>query len=168
MRISLSVLTTAGLLTSQMAGAQCARSADTTVLDIAGLKTTLMVTALTCSADTKYNDFVIKYRPELASQNKVLGDYFSRIYGRQGRTRQDDYVTQLANSRSQAGIKQGTAFCAQNLPTFDEVMALRNNNELKDYAAGKSVHQPVPVSNCGSTPVGKATPASTRRSRKHS
>lgn len=73
MRISLSVLTAAGLLTSQMAGAQCARSADTTALDIAGLKTTLMVTALTCSADTKYNDFVIKYRPEAGEPEQGAG-----------------------------------------------------------------------------------------------
>ena len=166
MRKTLSVALAAGLLTSQMAAAQCVRPADVTALDVTGLKTNLMVTALTCNADSRYNAFVTKYQPELVNQDKVLTSYFSRAHGRQGRTRQDDYVTQLANSQSQAGIKQGSLFCSRNLPTFDEVMALRSSAELADYAAAKSVSQPINVSSCGSAPERAAvTAASTRRSK---
>ena len=168
MRKTFSAVLAAGLLMSQVAAAQCVRPADVTALDVAGLKTKLMVTALTCNADTRYNDFVTKYRPELVNQDKVLSSYFSRAHGRQARTRQDDYVTQLANSQSQAGIKQGSLFCNRNLPTFDEVMALRSAAELTDYAAAKSVAQPISVSSCGNTPERAVTTASTapRRSSK--
>lgn len=168
MRKTFSAVLAAGLLTSQMAAAQCARSADTTAFDVVGLKTNLMVTALTCNADERYNAFVTKYRPELMSHDKMLGSYFSRVHGRQARTRQDDYVTQLANSQSQAGIRQGSLFCSRNLPTFDEVMALRSGGELPDYAAAKSVAQPINVSSCGNAPERTTTTASNRRPAKKS
>ena len=166
MRKTFSAVLAVGLLASQVAAAQCVRPADVTALDVIGLKTNLMVTALTCNADSRYNAVVTKYRPELVNQDKALTGYFSRAHGRQARTRQDDYVTQLANSQSQAGIKQGSLFCNRNLPTFDEVMALRSGAELADYAAAKSVSQPINVSNCGNTPERAAvTTAFTRRSK---
>lgn len=162
MRTRLSVLFAAGLLTSQMATAQCVRPAEVSALDVAGLKTHLMVTALTCNANEKYDAFVVKYRPELVNQDKALTGYFSRANGRQSRTRQDDYVTQLANSQSQVGVKQGSLFCDRNLPIFDEVMALRGSDELSDYAAARSVAQPINTSGCGAAPE-RATPVSARR-----
>ena len=168
MRKTFSAVLAAGLLSSQVAAAQCARPADTTAFDVVGLKTKLMVTALTCNADERYNAFVTKYRPELTNHDKMLGSYFGRVYGRQARTRQDDYVTQLANSQSQAGIRQGSLFCSRNLPTFDEVMALRNGGELPDYAAAKSVAQPINVSSCGDAPERATTTAATRRRAKRS
>ena len=133
MRKIFSAVLAAGLLTSQMAAAQCARPADTVAFDVVGLKTNLMVTALTCNADERYNAFVTKYRPELVNHDKMLGSYFSRVHGRQARVRQDDYVTQLANSQSQVGIRQGSTFCNRNLPTFNEVMALRSGRYVQGY-----------------------------------
>lgn len=162
MRILFSGLLAAGLLTSQMAAAQCVRPADHSAFDVTGLKTHLMVTALTCAANDRYDAFILKYRPELANQDKALVGYFTRTHGRSARKQQDDYITQLANSRSQDGIRQGSLFCAQNLGTFDEVMALRNGAELQDYAAGKTVAQPIGVTECG------AAPAPTTRARRRS
>ena len=168
MRKIFSAVLAAGLLTSQVAAAQCARPADTVAFDVVGLKTNLMVTALTCNADERYNAFVTKYRPELVNHDKMLGSYFSRVHGRQARVRQDDYVTQLANSQSQVGIRQGSTFCNRNLPTFNEVMALRSGSELPDYAAAKSVAHPINVSSCGDAPERPTTTAATRRSTKRS
>lgn len=145
-------------LTSNLAAAQCVRPADYPAFDITALKTKLMVTALTCSADEKYNAFVIKYRPELVSQDKALNGFFNRAHGRRARQQHDDYVTQLANSQSQLGLAQGSLFCRYNLGTFDEVMALRNGAELTDFAAGKSITQPVISTEC-------AAPAPAARSR---
>lgn len=153
MRLLMNGLLATGLLLSQGAMAQCVRSTDHSAFDITGLKTHLMVTALTCAADEKYNAFVIKYRPELASQDKALGGWFARTHGRRARQQQDDYITQLANIRSQDGIRQGSLFCSQNLGTFDEVMALRNGSELPEYAAGKAMLQPIGMTECGSTPA---------------
>jgi len=42
------------LFVTQAATAQCVGSNDNTALDVAGLKTRLMVTALTCDANAKY------------------------------------------------------------------------------------------------------------------
>jgi len=149
------------LLTSQMAAAQCVRPPENAALDVAGLKTQLMVTALTCHADERYNAFILKFRPDLVSHEKAAGSYFSRTYGRSSKSRQDDYVTQLANSKSQAGLQQGSLFCDHNLPVFDEVMTLKNGTELQEYAAGRTTGSPGMLTACGNTPE-RATRASTR------
>ncbi len=162
MRIFVSGLLAAGLLTSQGAMAQCVRAGDHTAFDVTVLKTHLMVTALTCAANEKYNAFVTKYRPELAQHDKALGGYFSRTHGRRAQQQQDDYVTQLANSQSQVGVVQGSLFCQRNLGMFDEVMALRNGEELTDFAAGKSFASPIPVNACAEGPA----PITTAQARK--
>ncbi len=163
MRILVSGLLAAGLLTSHVAAAQCVRPDDYTAFDVTALKTKLMVTALTCGENDKYNAFVTKYQPELTSQDKALGGYFSRTQGRRARQQQDDYVTQLANSQSQTGQRQGSLFCQRNLSAFDEVMALRNGAELTDYAAAKSVAQPISMAECTAAKAPAAPAASSRR-----
>lgn len=162
MRKTFSAVLAVSFLISQAAMAQCARVPETVAFDVMGLKTNLMVTALTCKADERYNAFVIKYRGELQAQEKALSGYFGRVHGRQARTRHDDYVTQLANSQSQVSVRQGSLFCSRNLPTFDEVMGLRGGQDLPEYAAAKSVAQPISAPPCGNTPD-RAAPAATLR-----
>ena len=162
MRMLVSGLLAVGLMTSHVAAAQCVRPADYPAFDVAALKAKLMVTALTCSADDKYNAFITKYRPELTSQDKALSSFFSRAGGRRARQEQDGYVTQLANSQSQTGLSQGSLFCRYNLSTFDEVLALRSGAELTDFAAGKSILQPVVSPECTTAPA-PATRSRTRR-----
>lgn len=168
MRVFFSGLLAAGLLGSQVAAAQtCARPADLSAFDLAGLKTQLMVTALTCKADDRYNEFVTRYRPALLENEKALGSYFNRAHGRRSQQQRDDYITQLANSHMQTGLKQGNRFCDRNMGAFDEVMALRNSSELADFAAGKSHSQPVSLANCGAAEPTQtqARPASTTGTR---
>jgi len=164
MRMLVSGLLAVGLLASNVAAAQCVRSGDYPAFDITGLQNKLMVTALTCQAPEKYDAFVTRYRPELVTQNKALSSYFSRAHGRRARQHQDDYMTQLSNSQSSTGLGQGSLYCQYNLGVFDEVMALRSNAELPDFAAGKSVMQPISVSECGPT----AAPATRSRTRRRS
>ena len=150
MRSLLSGLLAATLLSGPALAASCTRPTEHTALEVTALKTQLMVMALTCKADDKYNNFVLKYRPDLVQTDKALNTYFSRAYGRSAAKERDEYVTQLANSQSQTGLKQGSLYCSNNLGTFDEVMALRNNGELTDFAAGKVVaSQPIAVTDCG-------------------
>jgi hypothetical protein len=163
MRLLFSGIVAAGLLTSQLAAAQCVRPPENAALDVAGLKTQLMVTALTCHADERYNAFIMKFRPDLVTQERAAGGYFSRAYGRTSKSRQDDYVTQLANSKSQSGLQQGSLFCDRNMPVFDEVMSLRNGTELQEYAAGRTTGGPTALTACGNTPE-RATTRTTSRS----
>ena len=149
MRILLSGLVAAGLFTSQMAQAQsCARPADKTAFDVAGLKSQLMVTAITCEATERYNTFILKYRPDLVAQEKVLNAYFARNFGKKAQAQHDDYITSLANTESEAGLKSGTLFCDRNMAMFDEVMKLHNSAELTDYASGKAPVQPIELVDC--------------------
>ncbi|MEE8659694.1 hypothetical protein [Sorlinia euscelidii] len=46
-----------------------------------GLKSELMVTALSCSAQDRYNAFVTKFRPKLAEEEGRLDRYFRSNYG---------------------------------------------------------------------------------------
>ena len=165
MRLMLSSLLAASLLSSPLLAAECTRPAEHTALEITALKTQLMVMALTCKADERYNAFVIKYRPDLVQADKSLNTYFSRASGRNAAKSRDDYVTQLANSQSQTGLKQGSAFCDRNLGVFDEVMALRNNAELTEFASGRmSAPQPISTTDCGAgAPAEHTTRTTTRR-----
>ena len=164
MRLPISALVAAGLLTSQLAAAQCANPADNAAFDVTGLKTQLMVTALTCSADERYNQFINRYKSDLQSQAKSLTAYFSRAYGRSGTKQHDDYITNLANSQSKEGLKHGTLFCDRNMGVFDEVMALKGGSELPDYAAGKALFQPMSLNDCTTSPPRARTTAARRRS----
>ncbi len=164
MRILGSGLLAAALLSGQVANAQCVRPGDLPAFDVTALKSKLMVTALTCGEQDKYNAFVNKYRPELTSQDKALTGYFDRVSARRGRQQHDDYITQLANSQEQTGMRQGSLFCRYNLGTFDEVMALRSGAELTDYAAGKSVAQPMSMAECGTAAPAAARSRARRRS----
>ncbi|MGI4939756.1 MAG: hypothetical protein ACRYHQ_04180 [Janthinobacterium lividum] len=150
MSIRFTSLLVAGLLVSQYAAAaeQCTRPADRAAFDMEGLKSELMVTALSCNAQERYNTFISRYRSDLGTQEKALTAYFTRSYGRAGQKAHDDYVTQLANVQSGDGLKAGTLFCARNVAMFDEVAALKSGSEIPDYVAGKDITQPVAFSNC--------------------
>jgi len=125
----------------------CARPADLAAFGVAGLKTHLMVVALSCSQQDRYNEFVHRYQGELVSHERALHGYFGRAYGGRAQSMHDDYITNLANTQSQSGIHQGTLFCRQNVGMFDEVMALAKGG-LAPYAAGKVLDQPMALVAC--------------------
>jgi hypothetical protein len=150
MRVMFSGLLAAGLLCAGVAAAQpCAKPADVMAFDIAGLKSKLMVTALTCNAQERYNAFVQRFRGDLMTHDRALHAYFARVFGG-GRAlhEHDDYVTNLANTQSQSGIKQGTLFCQQNVGIFNEVLSLQKGTDLVSFAASKSLPQPIDVVAC--------------------
>ena len=149
MRVRFTGLVAAGLLFSQIAAAEpCVRPADRAAFDMEGLKSELMVTALSCNAQDKYNAFVSRYRGDLGTEEKALTAYFSRSYGRGSQKAHDDYVTNLANVQSGDGLKAGTLFCARNVAMFDEVQALKGGSEVPDYVAGKDITQPMALTTC--------------------
>ena len=154
MRAVLASLVASGLLAAPLAEAdQCARPADKVAFDVVGLKSQLMVTAISCQAQDKYNGFVARYRTSLVSQERSLTSYFLRAYGRSGQKQHDDYITLLANSQSEKGIQQGTLFCDKNIGMFDEVMKLKDGSELPAYANSKAVAQPVVLIDCPEKPA---------------
>ena len=140
---------------------QCSSDADQTVFDLQALKSALMVLTTGCPGnDSRYNAFVMKYKPVLGSNEKALSAYFKRAYGRNGQREQDAYVTNLANAQSQEGMRLGSDFCPRTAALFREVMALEDGKDLDEYAAGKDLI-PAQVGSCTLT----ATPAVERTTR---
>ena len=139
----------AALLGTPLAAApNCARPADMAAFDVAGLKSQLMVTALTCDVRDKYNAFVLRFRTDLMVQERALQSYFARGYGRNGQQQHDDYITLLANTQSQTGIRDGSLYCERNVGLMDEVLSLPNGVTLTAYAASRNFMQPVALLAC--------------------
>ncbi len=132
-----------------VAGAHCAPTVTAPqAFEVSSRKSALMVTALSCNEQDRYNAFVAKFHPDLISEEDVLNHYFSRAYGRSAQTAHDDYITQLANVQAEGGLKAGVAFCEQRASMFDEVSALDNARDLSDYAQGKDIVQPASFTTC--------------------
>lgn len=147
-RLIASLMATAFLLPG-VASAACLKPLDGTAMNVAGLKSQLMVTALACDTRDRYNSFVMNFRPTLVKEDTALNSYFSHRYGRNWRTEHDSYITQLANVQSEATIREGTLFCQQNVALFDQVLALKSPKELLDFANDKPMLQPVNYDICG-------------------
>jgi len=165
MRTLFSGLLAAGLLTAGIASAEtCAKPADVSAFDIAGLKSKLMVTALTCNQQDRYNEFITRFRSDLMGHEKALHAYFARVFGGGRAQREhDDYVTSLANTQSESGIRQGTLFCQQNVGIFSEVLALARGTELAGYAARKQLPQPITIETCPAAAVTRTAQAGSNR-----
>lgn len=140
MRRVLSGLAAVSLLTTQAhAQLDCLRPQERSVVDVAALRSELMVLATGCHQDERYNAFIRKFQPDLMNNEREVNDMFKRMYGKRAQQEHDRFVTELANGESDAGTHLGTDFCARNSLIFNEVMALPNPSELPAYAAGKDL-----------------------------
>ncbi|MBB2175530.1 hypothetical protein [Gluconacetobacter johannae] len=149
-RVAVAGLALAGLVNGEAAFAatQCTSSPAHEAFDVQGLKSELMVTALSCNVQDKYNAFVGKFRARLLAEENTLNAYFHTTYGRAAQREHDDYITQLANVQSERGLKSGTAFCDQRVAMFDEVAALESSADLSSYAQAKDIIQPASYETC--------------------
>ena len=147
-----------------LAANQCGISAAREAFDVQGLKSELMVTALSCNVQDRYNAFVAKFRPDLNAEEGRLNGYFRTTYGRGAQNAHDDYITQLANVQSERGLKAGTAFCQQRVSMFDEVSVLNSASDLGGYAEAKDIVQPASYETCAA-PSAVGHPARVRRIR---
>ncbi len=148
--------------TALAAANPCMRPVEKTAFDLAGLKSQLMVTAISCQAEEKYNSFVGRFRSDLQGGERALNTYFNRTAGRYAQKAYDDYITSLANTQSQDGLQQGTLFCDKHLPMFNDVLSLKDSKELTAYAAGQQLVQAIAVVECPLPPAKKLKTATTK------
>ena len=141
MRRLLSSLAAVSLLAAQQAHAEleCLQPQERSVVEVAALRSELMVLATGCRQDDRYNAFVRRFQPDLMGNERAVGDVFKRMYGKRAQQEHDRFTTDLANGESSAGMKLGSDFCERNSILFAEVMALRSANDLPAYAAGKDL-----------------------------
>jgi hypothetical protein len=138
----------------------CGKPAEKAAFAMAALRMQLSVTELSCDAREKFNTFTVRFRNDVGVQNKTLGTYFSRAYGRRGQSQQDEYETSQINAMSQAGTYYGTDFCKTALPLYDEVLAQKNGTDLANLAISKNFDQVLTVPDCAEpAPPPAKTPA---------
>jgi hypothetical protein len=142
----------------------CAKPPEKLAFELSTLKSQLMVTAISCNAQDKYNSFIARYRPDLVSSEKLITGFFGRAYGRRAQQEQDDYITQTANAQSQLSIKSGTAFCDLNASLFDGVMSLKSSSDLPAFAADKPIQRSLAVEECAPPPPAPAKAAPKKKS----
>lgn len=142
---------------------QCVHPPEQAAFHAEGLKSQLMITALTCDVREKYNAFILRFRPDLTRHERTLLGYFNRSFGGRGQQRHDDYITSLANMQSQAGLRDGTLFCQRNAGLFDEVLALPKGADLAVYAAAKRLVQPIELNSCAGSGMQTASKGGSRR-----
>jgi hypothetical protein len=137
----------------------CAKPAEKVAFAMAALRMQLSVTELTCDARPQFNAFTAKFRNDVGGNNKTLGAFFSRAYGNRGVANQDQYETSQINQMSAAGQYYGADFCKTALPQFDQVLALKNGQELADYAVAQNFDQTLAAAECAPPPVKTPAPA---------
>jgi hypothetical protein len=162
MRRVLSSLAAISLLTVQQAQAdlQCLPPQERSAVEVAALRSELMVLATGCHDDDGYNAFIRKFQTELMGNEQAINEIFKHKYGRRAQQEHDQFTTDLANAESSAGMHLGTDFCDHNGMIIQEVLALRSSNELASYAAGKDL---VPASLSVCSVIGPPPPAAPRR-----
>jgi hypothetical protein len=123
--------------------------------NIIGLKSALMVGALSCNMQDKYDAFMTEFQPHILDEQHVMDAYFKRTGGHYGQTREDTFVTLLANNDSVTGIAQGSIFCLNNTAEFNAVMALQSPADLDAFVTDQA---PAPGSVASGTMASTASP----------
>ena len=93
---------------------------ERSLVEVAALRSQLMVLATGCRQDDRYNAFVRRYQADLMGNEKAVGDVFKRIYGKRGQQEHDRFTTDLANGEfyspacvSAATSATATACCSK-------------------------------------------------------
>jgi hypothetical protein len=112
--------------------------------NVIGLKSALMVGALSCGQQNQYDAFMTQYQPHVLDAQHQIDAYFRRIDGRyEGQTKEDTFVTLLANNQTMGGIGQGQVFCLNNMAEFNTVMALKTPDALDAFVTDNTPEGPV-------------------------
>ena len=142
------------------AGARCARDEDQAAFDIQALKSELVVMAGgACKQEDKYNEFVVRFRPQLIASDRALTTWFNANHGRRGPTLQNAFVTDVTNLRSLNAQRLGSDYCPRNGAIWAELAALPSPDDLAAYAAGKNLGPPEITACEGQRPAAPARPA---------
>jgi hypothetical protein len=103
----------------------CISGRDEIALNARVLQTELMVAALACGEEKRYNAFVTTFRREIAAQASSLRRLFSRAYGPAGTRQLNAFVTRLANDASVRGAAGGGRYCAAAGSLMAEALATK-------------------------------------------
>lgn len=100
----------------------CASPPEAEALKVRILQNRLMVAALTCGEQERYNAFVGRHETLLAESGRIMADYFRRLYGGRGKQELNTYVTTLANRHSLESLDDRATFCRQSARTLERLL----------------------------------------------
>ena len=127
----------------------CAAPTEMAALQSRVLLSDLMVSALSCNEQSRYNAFVTKYKADLGKHGAALRQYFGKAYGRAGRSRLNRFVTDLANNSSNYSLEHIGLYCKETGKEFEELLA-SNETSVARYAASLPHSNIHGVKACGS------------------
>lgn len=106
--------------------------------NVVGLKSALMVAALSCSEQPQYDAFMHRFQPHILAAQHTIDAYFYKASGPySGRKMEDSFVTNLANNQSVSGIAQGQQYCLNSQAEFNAVLALQTNQQLDRFVTNQ-------------------------------
>lgn len=106
--------------------------------NVVGLKSALMVAALSCNDQTQYDAFMHSFQPHVLEAQHTVDAYFHKASGPySGQKMEDAFITNLANNQSVSGISQGQSFCLNSQAEFNAVMALKTNEQLDSFVTNQ-------------------------------
>lgn len=141
----------------------CLQPGEQTAFQTRALQSQLMVVAITCGNQDDYNRFVTTNQADLAAAYRTVERHFTRVGS--GRRGTDAFITDLANRQSQIAITQGTLFCQNQTPLFQQVSALRGQQALAQFSAQRQIpnqYEPPPCGAGAATTPAAAAAASPR------
>lgn len=107
--------------------------------NVIGLKSALMVAALSCNDQPQYDQFMTEFQPHILAEQHVMDKYFYKASGPySGKQMEDTFVTLLANNQSVSGIGQGSTFCLNNQAEFNAVLALKSPQDLDSFVTDQA------------------------------
>jgi hypothetical protein len=107
--------------------------------NVVGLKSALMVAALSCNQQDKYDTFMTSFQPHILAAQHTMDTYFHKASGPySGQKMEDNFVTLLANNQSDAGIAEGSTFCLNNAAEFNAVLALKTPADLDNFVTDQA------------------------------
>lgn len=107
--------------------------------NIIGLKSALMVAALSCNQQDQYDTFMTTFHPHILAAQHAMDAYFHKASGRySGQQMEDNFVTLLANNQSTQGIAEGSNFCLNSATEFSAVLALKTPEDLDHFVTDQA------------------------------
>ncbi|WP_431284009.1 hypothetical protein ACQW02_04180 [Humitalea sp. 24SJ18S-53] len=151
----------AGLVAASIAAPAVAQScmpaAQRAAFDMRALQSQLMVAALSCDKYTEYGQFMNRNQTELRTTLTTI-----RTYYRGNSTAVDNYITTLANTHSQEGIRQGSHFCRDVGALFQEALAANGREGLQQVTANRRIATLQEAPACAANATRSAAAAPTR------
>ncbi|MFC7610041.1 hypothetical protein [Teichococcus aestuarii] len=78
-----------------------------------------------------------------------MAAHFRRVHGAGGQRQLDQFITTLANAQSQEGIRQGSHFCQNAAPLFQQALAAKPDLAgLAALSSGQAVPNPYSPAAC--------------------